>query len=146
MNAPSTLLVVDDELGMVELVASYLTRDRFRVLRSYDGMSADEIPIKISGRSPKSCPSQQMRDALSLVDYHEDLLSEDQLSWRDDGQPGVVLMQSRSDVLQGCKSISVRSDHFQLVQRWESWKGRMRLSLAPVAGGANVVLEGSGSV
>ena len=42
MNAPSTVLVVDDEQGLVELVANYLTRDGFSVLRAYDGQTAIE--------------------------------------------------------------------------------------------------------
>jgi DNA-binding response OmpR family regulator len=43
MNAPSTVLVVDDEQRLVELVASYLVRDGFRVLRAYDGTTAVEL-------------------------------------------------------------------------------------------------------
>ena len=40
MTDPVTVLVVDDERPLVELVASYLTRDGFRVRRAYDGASA----------------------------------------------------------------------------------------------------------
>jgi len=39
----STVLVVDDERPMVELLAGYLTREGFRVLRAYDGAAALDL-------------------------------------------------------------------------------------------------------
>jgi DNA-binding response OmpR family regulator len=45
MSTPprKTILVVDDERGIVELVASYLQQDGFHVLRAYDGPSALDL-------------------------------------------------------------------------------------------------------
>jgi DNA-binding response OmpR family regulator len=42
-KAPRTVLVVDDEPGIVDLVATYLEREGFRVLRALDGVSAVEL-------------------------------------------------------------------------------------------------------
>jgi DNA-binding response OmpR family regulator len=43
MDAPTRILVVDDEHPIVELVAGYLQRDGFRIARAYDGPSAVAI-------------------------------------------------------------------------------------------------------
>jgi DNA-binding response OmpR family regulator len=43
MTSPATILVVDDERPLVELVAGYLAREGFRVLRAYDGAIALEM-------------------------------------------------------------------------------------------------------
>lgn len=43
MDALATILIVDDERPIVELVAGYLQRDGFRVVRAYDGPSAVEV-------------------------------------------------------------------------------------------------------
>ena len=40
MTDAATVLVVDDERPLVELVSSYLQREHFRVLHAYDGTSA----------------------------------------------------------------------------------------------------------
>lgn len=42
MTPPATILVVDDEQALVDLVSSYLEREGFRVVRAHDGQSALE--------------------------------------------------------------------------------------------------------
>ena len=42
-GAPATILVVDDEVPLVNLVASYLERDGFRVVRAHDGPTAVDV-------------------------------------------------------------------------------------------------------
>jgi DNA-binding response OmpR family regulator len=42
-QAPATVLVVDDEPALVELVQSYLQREGFRVLAAADGLTALEL-------------------------------------------------------------------------------------------------------
>jgi two-component system, OmpR family, alkaline phosphatase synthesis response regulator PhoP len=39
-DRPTTILIVDDEHSIVDLVGRYLAREGFRVLRAYDGRSA----------------------------------------------------------------------------------------------------------
>jgi len=43
MTAPDTILVVDDERPLVELVGGYLEREGYRVVRAFDGPSALEL-------------------------------------------------------------------------------------------------------
>jgi DNA-binding response OmpR family regulator len=43
VNTPATILIVDDERPIVDLVAGYLQRDGFRVIRAYDGPGAVEV-------------------------------------------------------------------------------------------------------
>jgi two-component system, OmpR family, alkaline phosphatase synthesis response regulator PhoP len=43
MSGSVTILVVDDERALVELIARYLEREGFRVLRAYDGLAAVEL-------------------------------------------------------------------------------------------------------
>jgi two-component system, OmpR family, alkaline phosphatase synthesis response regulator PhoP len=43
IRGSTTILVVDDEQPLVDLVSSYLEREGYRVLRAYDGRSAVEI-------------------------------------------------------------------------------------------------------
>lgn len=43
MSVQATILVVDDERPLADLVASYLARDGFRVVRADDGPSAVEV-------------------------------------------------------------------------------------------------------
>jgi DNA-binding response OmpR family regulator len=43
MSAGATVLVVDDERPLVDLVAGYLQRDGFRVVRAHDGPSAVDL-------------------------------------------------------------------------------------------------------
>lgn len=43
MTSPATILVVDDERPLVELVSSYLEREGLSVVRAYDGQSALKI-------------------------------------------------------------------------------------------------------
>jgi two-component system, OmpR family, alkaline phosphatase synthesis response regulator PhoP len=40
---PATILVVDDEIGLVDLVRSYLESEGFRVVEAYDGPSALDL-------------------------------------------------------------------------------------------------------
>ena len=43
MTVPPTVLVVDDERALADLVGSYLAREGFRVLSAYDGAAALEL-------------------------------------------------------------------------------------------------------
>jgi DNA-binding response OmpR family regulator len=43
MDRPATILIVDDERPIAELVAGYLHRDGFRVVRAYDGPTAVDV-------------------------------------------------------------------------------------------------------
>ena len=130
MNRPITVVVVDDERPLVDLVARYLRREGYEVHAAYDGEEALEVIGRVT---PEVIVLDLMLPGIDGLEVARRV--------REDSDPYIVMLTARTEEVDRIVGLRVGADDYvtkpfspnELVARIQAMLRRPRKT-APVAG------------